>query len=435
MKDMLNNVRLKGHVLVELKDAKTGCVVQREEGDNFIALPAKEYAVWQQLRNIVPYQYAFTGSGAAIVVPQPFKYLFLNNDTSVEDPETERMIKPPLIGFANTKTPWAGQSTIRGTVNAIECAIEYDKARFVFDFGTNCANGVFQSIGFGATPDNTEPADTDFAPIQGCSYERQYSAFDTEIGDIFIAGSYLYQCSYPKFRRMPYPLEYPLAWENISTSFTPQGTTGCCYYNGKIYTVNSNPVTNIISIRDTQGIVENTITVDLPTLGAGIAPNEDGTFWVGSDSASTDGSTGKSYREYFYKINSSGAVIDKMPKDFSKIKGYSGTPISGGVMAKYKGMLVFGTAISATSNPLIFYDVSTKEIVYQIAHSLDQTSIRGLTVEGGSIILISLKGTQHILHIVTPAGLSSRVLLANPVLKQNTQTLKVTYDLLYDPIL
>ena len=75
----------------------------------------------------------------------PFRHLFLTDDTT---PETgfARSIKGNIIGWADKSRPYAGASTVKGTINLSESLFTENNLHFVFDFPTSVANGTFQKL-------------------------------------------------------------------------------------------------------------------------------------------------------------------------------------------------------------------------------------------------------------------------------------------------
>lgn len=75
----------------------------------------------------------------------PFKHLLLTDDTNTES-AFARTIKGNIIGWADKSRPYAGASTVKGTINLSESVFTEDNLHFVFDFPTSVANGSFQKL-------------------------------------------------------------------------------------------------------------------------------------------------------------------------------------------------------------------------------------------------------------------------------------------------
>lgn len=75
----------------------------------------------------------------------PFRHLFLTDDTTPES-GFARAIKGNIIGWADKSRPYAGSSTVKGTINLSESFFTESNLHFVFDFPTSAANGTFQKL-------------------------------------------------------------------------------------------------------------------------------------------------------------------------------------------------------------------------------------------------------------------------------------------------
>lgn len=75
----------------------------------------------------------------------PFRHFFLTDDTSPEE-SFARAVKGNIIGWADKSRPYAGSSTVKGTINLSESLFTESNLHFVFDFPTSVANGTFQKL-------------------------------------------------------------------------------------------------------------------------------------------------------------------------------------------------------------------------------------------------------------------------------------------------
>jgi hypothetical protein len=75
----------------------------------------------------------------------PFRHFFLTDDASPEE-GFARAIKGNIIGWADKSRPYAGSSTVKGTINLSESFFTESNLHFVFDFPTSVANGKFQKL-------------------------------------------------------------------------------------------------------------------------------------------------------------------------------------------------------------------------------------------------------------------------------------------------
>jgi hypothetical protein len=140
-----------GHVIVELIDADTGRVVQREEGDNFISLQAIKVAKWWQRFmwgwfNPVEVNNAF-GLRPTDMPWFPATHLAAWNDASAEAPSTEDRVNAEIVAWAS-RHPVGSPTGKRGVVNISESELTDAHSKWVFDWVTSQGNGTFQSVGW-----------------------------------------------------------------------------------------------------------------------------------------------------------------------------------------------------------------------------------------------------------------------------------------------
>lgn len=147
-------VNVIGKVKIELFDAKTGKLDFMEEGSNYISLfgkdmmrRAQKYALSSNTKTFTgicdffitrSWHYDATNSWFA-------RYLHLTADAQVEN-INESVVTQPTLAYVDLSTPYAGADTSIGTVNESESAGSLNQLKFVCDFGTDKANGTFQSI-------------------------------------------------------------------------------------------------------------------------------------------------------------------------------------------------------------------------------------------------------------------------------------------------
>lgn len=138
-----------GHGVVELHDALTGKLQQREPFDNFVSAIGLERLSWE-VRNAL-----HTGmpSGATVetAAVYPFDQLVATDYDGAEAPTTEAVLKGRIVAFAD-KTVYAGSNNKRGTCTAAECVADATKAKWVFDWPTTSGNGTIESLCWVALP-------------------------------------------------------------------------------------------------------------------------------------------------------------------------------------------------------------------------------------------------------------------------------------------
>lgn len=129
---------------VQLFDEATGKLIYEAKAENLInnivsKLAYMDYYYWRILGNVAPNTAKYA---------DPFQTLLLTDYAGVEDASLT-LAKGTIIGYADKSTAYAGTSTVAGTINLAETKLDIANdglLHFVFDFPTNAANGTFQTI-------------------------------------------------------------------------------------------------------------------------------------------------------------------------------------------------------------------------------------------------------------------------------------------------
>ncbi len=147
---------IKGTVTVELFDAKTGKLVEKQENHNFIANHGKEYLRYLQRTNFKNQISTLNAaSDTDYAVPSVFTNILLTDSVQAEDPATEWSFPGKITGYA-TKETYSGANTLRGTPNAGLSETTQTHTKWVFDWPTHAANGTIGSVSWNSNPDITE---------------------------------------------------------------------------------------------------------------------------------------------------------------------------------------------------------------------------------------------------------------------------------------
>jgi hypothetical protein len=153
--EIKKEVNVKGHVKVELFDAKTMEKVFEEEGENYIhpmaidlLLRAQQMQFGGGTAAYMPFSsYDFPYDKFPTMLEQAFlRYMHLMTDVQAESPSTEKRATGDRVAYVDLMTPYAGADPIIGTINEGESLPLYNQVKFVCDFGTDKANGTFQSV-------------------------------------------------------------------------------------------------------------------------------------------------------------------------------------------------------------------------------------------------------------------------------------------------
>lgn len=168
--DILSRIKL------ELLDSR-GKVVQEVVSKNFISKYAKDALKHITKFNMLRAGYSsFAHSGLTPItgnftakypgICDLFSNIYLSDDATPEDPNTEIFTKGNLIGFANLQ-PYSGASIKRGTINFGSSIFELDRLVYVFNFPSIASNGIIRSIGFGIVNPDTESWGSHVASANG----------------------------------------------------------------------------------------------------------------------------------------------------------------------------------------------------------------------------------------------------------------------------
>jgi hypothetical protein len=146
-------LQVKGHCRVELRNAKTDELVDVREGDNFLSYGLLN-AILKQMQKAVfagfcpraglglppladsSFNYSYNGA---------FRYLILTDSNMVENSSTESEVPGNVVGWCD-RSAYAGTDVLRGTLNYNESFADEKEVRWVFDFGTDKANGTINSV-------------------------------------------------------------------------------------------------------------------------------------------------------------------------------------------------------------------------------------------------------------------------------------------------
>lgn len=450
---------VKGLVTVELFDAKTGELEFREQKENFIAIPAKE---WWALGQLMDLGYTIPGYniGSAysnIRIPPPFQYLYISGDDSTEDPSTERYWKMPMIGYALKDFTYSGSSEKRGTINLNESTFESDKTTLIFDFPNHCANGTFQSIGLATTPivpnnmsyrnalitnNNVTP---EYIFPQGLLIQQSHNDTASYDGGRFYHEGELYILN---------STGNIISVENPSTNKKIRDinldTTGLQGLgpgltidpiNSIIYVCNDVNSLSYSHIRkyDLEGNLETTIPSEVSNMSS--IYYDEGGFWIGSSNGNINELTGRPWNRSLYKMDLDGNIIDVLDLDIDNIADGWNSNLSPATLGtvRYKEDILAVSIRNAVNGGfklgIALYSLSDKKIIALFENLMQGSTaigFYGLTYDPVEDVFYSYYQNNNIKFRL--AGLSSRVRLSSPQTKKSTQTMKVTYELSYEPL-
>lgn len=166
-------------ITLQLHNAKTGKLEQVAHTNNFVANQTIRYAKWQQR---LQYKTGLSTLGAPDTDYSPHPAtdaIVLTDSTLTPDPSGEWTMPGALVGYA-TKAAYAGTDTYRGTPNANQLDAQTSYTKWVFDWPTHACNGTINSVGWVACPayrSETDGSGPRF--LSSCTIEQTWSSGQT----------------------------------------------------------------------------------------------------------------------------------------------------------------------------------------------------------------------------------------------------------------
>ena len=435
MNDLIkpNVLKLKGHVKVELFDAITNDIVQTEEGSNFISINVHDM-LKLVAKGLVgfgyPNTYIRTGfinddgrqttSKSDTTAIGLFKFLYLSDSDLPESQTLEQHIPGTVIGHA-ARYVYSGTNTQRGTINQNETYGNESKLHLVFDFASDRCNGIIKSVGFCKFPSNYGVpgglAATDMSLIVAKLFARSYSCI--QYNDGYLWGSNytktLYKIDPVTFQEI---VTYTMATASISTF---------CINDNIIYYVNNN---------------SNVYKQNLYTSVTSMTTPETGNYVYGLASDGT----------YLYYLAGTNR-LNRMPvSNLSSVTrntlAYTYSSFGSKNMMFFNSKLYVIIRKTTTDLPdvvnLVAYDFDSNTLNFndtiQIANAMSISSFYSIDSNVYVTALMSCyyngaftsDTMLYKLNSYEANSLLSRKLLANPITKTSANTMKITYDIIFE---
>jgi hypothetical protein len=137
-------------ITLQLRDGTTNKLIQEEVGKNFTANQAVRYAKYLQRSQFKSGLASIGGTDTDYPQHSASSSLVLTNSSLTPDPTNEWTMPGQLVGYAN-KTDYAGTDTFLGTPNANQLDAQPGYTKWVFDWPTHAGNGTINSVGWCAT--------------------------------------------------------------------------------------------------------------------------------------------------------------------------------------------------------------------------------------------------------------------------------------------
>lgn len=142
------SINPKGRATIEVFDAKTGRLKHKQQQNNFIAKGVYDYYFKYMMLNTFINGRSINNSHS---VQYPFRDLMRNivltTATHAEDSQNEWLLRGKIVGYGDMNSSSQSSSDLReGLLNQTESEIRTDYCKFVIDFATDRGNGTFQSV-------------------------------------------------------------------------------------------------------------------------------------------------------------------------------------------------------------------------------------------------------------------------------------------------
>ncbi|MFU0834008.1 MAG: hypothetical protein ACFWUC_13880 [Oscillospiraceae bacterium] len=385
-----NNFNPRGRIKIELFDAFTSKKVEEIKTHNFISAGVKNYLFKLAMKSLFTKNKYTGGEDIYDYINDPFQYMLLTDASHPEDPENEWLVRGEKIGYAYTNKTYSGSNEMQGSYNASESFTNNEQVRIVVDFPTHAANGTFQSIYFlfNGVKFNTlsRLAFGNRIPLNG----------DDEIICVRVYGDYiyvLYNSDNNKFVKYDMNLnlveEYTLPYVSYNNGFE--------IHNGYVYFARGSDVDsyNFIWRAPLNDLSDYEIIVSDITYAGGIAyvPEKD-QFVIAHGKGKT----------YLSRYDSSFNLLS--------------TTETNADLSYYNLQLTYHEGDLFINNMILDSD--------------DDTYIRWCGTGHSIVGFIGDKYVTSNGYLLPKVGISSRARLESPVTKTNTNTMKVTYDFIFE---
>lgn len=218
-------LKLKGHVKVEMFD-KEGKLLHKQEGDNYIS-----HGVNAMLRRVqlswltagLPHnqnkQYGALDNDGTVHFA---KYLVLTDNDAATDASADAMLQGDVIGWcATTEQSYSDPNS--GLLNVTESYVDLDRIHLVFDFATDRANGTFRSAYLSEYNTPMQAKELPLTPVAKLAKAYNYSS-------LCYADSYLWT----RINSTVYKID-PETGEEIASYNVEDNITAMHVHDGYIY--------------------------------------------------------------------------------------------------------------------------------------------------------------------------------------------------------
>lgn len=403
MKEIVTGTDLlpKGNIKVELFEA--GKKAQEINDHNFISKGARDYMFKTAIRALFVKGRFKDGVDYAQLMGDLFRTLVLTDSENPEDPDNEWAVSGNVIGRAASAGS-AVTGPLGGTYNTTESITTPERVKMVFDFGTHAANGTIKSVFFAADDNTYGVYGHNFASSLLPGTKFPYTTTGASVRKVLKRGDNIY---------LVVDKNSKLYVEIFDLSYVHQKTVTLPTYDSVFDAIVVDDHVYIVSASNVKKVNLNDPTTSTTLLTAPSNIYYGGITYV--DSMSAFLLAGSDYRTndvITYMIDLPTFTVQQtMPSAFK----LSYTDLQTNIV---NGVTVFGKVHQASLEAM--YD-------RQIVGS--NTSLRG-SIDGNLVIQGPTAGSP--LWVVPAIQIGSRSLLATPITKNNTQTMKITYEFILE---
>lgn len=445
---------IRGVATIELFNSNTGEMIYKAETENVINNSVGRLmfldCFYRRLR--------CKGSVTSTYIKLPFKRLYLSDYTGLEDPN-EKYFKGEVIGWADKDEPYSGSSTLQGTVNLGESYSEFMpdgklRMHFVFDFPTHAANGTFQTIYWYQDAVKNSVYSTEVNLFNTSTVEKKYRVIcdygTYNCSDYDNTGYYVYSKSilginYRMFKSFYLDnstnkqSEYMHFYkEDGSELTTSEYISGVCADNNSLYLYyNRESSVDIYKFKlDGAWISKTTIVATSYKNTSGITPTiKDFSVIEGVPYIAVYYKINGNYECHLLKLNETFGITEDR---IIKTPSYGGSTWYISSVSKTKDYWILGDS----SFKFLFYDNSFNLLLENINMSTWISSSSKIYFYsknhsyGYCLTSSSSSSTYYYTYYVFgPSRIGAQTLLAAPVTKTPTNTMKIQYDFIVDNLL
>jgi hypothetical protein len=432
-------------ITVQTQDALTGKIIDQVHGENFSANQVIRQAKWQQ-RNAFKTGITTIGATDTDYAPhQATQALVLTDSGLAEDSTNEWQMPGNLLGYA-LKSTYAGSDIYRGTPNITQLAADSTSTKWVFDWPTNAANGTIRSVGWVGYQAQDSTTSTGPFFYTSATIEQSWSA--SNIMNYFARASntlsFSNSTSSPTSVAVLDTTYAQTTTFSVSSQFT--SITGLAWDSGNnfLWVIGANNSTRRIAAYNSSGVLQtgpyttttrtyNCLAFDgtylwSTTQISGI----NNTAWKistsdGSDVSNFDFTTSYWQNNTSYPVTVCGLCWDPT---YARLWVRTAPAVSG-----YNSFIASYNTSGVKQTPDIstyVYTPSAGNFSVTISVYAAGTNSRDFDVIDGNQFAVpnNYYGTQ-LVYRLRADNLGTRSLLSSPVVKANTQTLKVIYTINY----